>query len=94
MKIKVQYFASLRELLNLREEVLELQDDIDVAALFTFLAERHGQKLRAYVFDSAGAPKQHLQFLVDGKSITTLNGLKTTLHDGSAFAIIPPVGGG
>ena len=94
MKIKVQYFASLRELLNLREEVLDLRDGLDVAAVLTLLAERHGQKLRAYVFDSAGAPKQHLQFLIDGKSITTLSGLKSILHDGSAFAIIPPVGGG
>jgi MoaD family protein len=95
LKIKTQYFASLRELLGLREELVDVQSDIDVTGLLNLLAERHGPKVRAYIFDEkTGAPKQHLQFIIDGKSISSLQGLATRLHDGATFAVIPPVGGG
>lgn len=95
MKVKTQYFASLRELLSLREEALDVRNDIDVKGLLEFLVERHGPKLKAYLFDTnTGTPKQHLQFIIDGKSITTLQGLTTKLYEGATFAVIPPVGGG
>jgi molybdopterin converting factor small subunit len=35
-----------------------------------------------------------LQFFINGKSASTLNGLQTELQDGDALAIVPPVGGG
>lgn len=95
MKVKAQYFASLRELLGLREEVLDVQNDIDVTGLLEFLAERHGPKLKTYLFDAnTGTPKQYLQFIIDGSSISSLQGFATKLSDGSTFAVIPPVGGG
>jgi MoaD family protein len=95
MKVKVQYFASLREIIGLREEILDLQENDDVRRLLEFLVDRHGTKLKEYIFDAkVGTPKQYLQFIIDGKSISTLQGLETKLHDGSTFAVIPPVGGG
>jgi len=35
-----------------------------------------------------------LQFLVNGRSTSSLEGLSTRLADGDVLAIIPPVGGG
>jgi molybdopterin converting factor small subunit len=35
-----------------------------------------------------------LQFLVNGKSASSLKGLQTELSDGDVLAILPPVGGG
>ena len=95
MKVKTQYFASLRELLGVREEMLDVRNDIDVKGLLEVLVERHGPKLKAYIFDpKTDTPKQHLQFIIDGKSIRTLRGFTTKLYEGATFAVIPPVGGG
>jgi molybdopterin converting factor small subunit len=38
--------------------------------------------------------RSYLQFLVNGRSITTMQGFKTRLREGDSVAIIPPVGGG
>jgi len=46
------------------------------------------------VYDETGNVRSYLQFLVNGKSITTMQGFKTKLKEGDSVAIIPPVGGG
>jgi MoaD family protein len=95
LKVKVQYFASIRELVGLREEMLEVKEKTTVLDVLEVLAKNHGEQLKEYVFDSqTGNPRSNLQFLVNEDSITSLNGLCTVLEDNSSLAIIPPVGGG
>jgi MoaD family protein len=95
LKVKVQYFASIRELLGLREEMLEVKEKTTVLDVLKVLAQKHGEQLKEYVFDSkTGNPRSNLQFLVNEDSITSLNGLSTILEENSSLAIIPPVGGG
>ena len=95
MKVKVHYFAAVRELVNLREEILDVADGTTVKGLLDLLVARHGGRLKEYVFDSkTGSPRPHLQFLLGEKSISGINGFSTVLTDGCVFAIIPPVGGG
>jgi MoaD family protein len=95
MKVKVQYFASVRELINLREETLDLEGGSTVEDLLRLLATKHGENLGGYLFDpKTSKPRSYLQFLLNQQSISALNGLSTLLADGAVFAIIPPVGGG
>ena len=94
MKVKVHYFASVRELVNLREEVIDVPVGTDVRGLLDVLAEKHGDKLREYIFDTNRSPRPHLQFILNEKSISGTGGFSTVLTDGCTFAIIPPVGGG
>lgn len=95
MKVKAQYFAIVREIVGQHEEVLDLPREITVLDLLKFLATKHGEKFRQYVFDPrSGDPRPYLQFLINEESIATLNGFSTTLSENSIFAIIPPVGGG
>jgi MoaD family protein len=95
MKVKIQYFASVRELINLREETLDLESGSTVEDLLRLLATRHGEKLGGYLFDpKTNKPRSYLQFLLNQQSISTFNGLSTLLENGAVFAIIPPVGGG
>jgi molybdopterin converting factor small subunit len=55
----------------------------------------YGQQFADYVYDKeTGAPKEYLQFLINGRSAKSLDGFKTKIIDGCQFAIIPPVGGG
>ena len=95
MKVRVQYFAAVREITNQREEMLDVDSGTSVLDLLKLLVARHGSRFREYVFDSkTGNPRTYLQFLLDEESIATMNGFSTMLRDNSVLAIIPPVGGG
>lgn len=97
MQVKVRFFTSLREIVDKREETLTLPDGgtVTVGLILKMLAEKYGPRLTEYVYNSkTQQPKAFLQFLVNGNSTTTLNGLETELKDGDVLAILPPVGGG
>ena len=94
MKVRIQYFASVRELVNLREETIDLPAGTNVRNLLDILASKHGDKLKEYLLDQTGNPREYLQFLLNEKSISETEGFSTHLRDGSTLAIIPPVGGG
>lgn len=95
MKVIVQYFANVREMVGQREEVIDLDKETSAIDLLRLLAAKHGQNFEQYVFDAAtGNPKSYLQFLINGQSVSILGGFSTILPGNSKFAIIPPVGGG
>jgi len=94
MKVKVKFFALVRELTGKREEEVDLDDEATVRTLLDRLVDEYGPKLRDYLFDSESEPRGHLQFLIDGRNIALMQGLNTPLKDGNSFAILPPVGGG
>ena len=95
MKVNVQFFAAVRELVGLREETLELTNGGTVRDLLDLLVERHGRSLRNYIYDpKSDELRRFLQVLVGDKPTSALNGLSTELTDGCVLAIIPPVGGG
>lgn len=96
MEIKVRFFTTLREITNKREETLTLTDPkTTVSMVLKLLSEKYGKLFDDYVFDAkTGQVKGFLQFLVNGNSTATLQGLDTELKDGDVLAILPPVGGG
>ena len=93
LKVKVKYFAEARELVNLHEEVIVLQD-MKVIDLIRMLATRH-DKLKKYIFDTkTGNPWPYLQFMIDEHLVSNPDGLNALLTRDCTFAIIPPIGGG
>jgi MoaD family protein len=95
MKVKVKFFALVRELTGKREQEVELEDSATVRTLLDRLVEEYGVKFRDYVFDPVSRqPRAHLQFLIDGRNIALMQSLETVLKEGNSFAILPPVGGG
>jgi len=97
VEVKVRFFTNLREIANKREEILAFPTErkVTVELVLKMLVEKYGQSFKAYVYDAeTGQPRGFLQFLVNGNSVTTLNGLQTELKDGDVLAILPPVGGG
>jgi len=95
LKIKVQYFAAIREIANEREEFLEVEERATVLDVLRGLAKKHGDKFSNYVFDpQTGTPRPYLQFLLNEESVSKMNGVSTVLAANSTLAIIPPVGGG
>ena len=97
MEVKIRFFTSLREIVNKREENLSFASGkkVTVDLVLKTLAEKYGEPFTEYVYNGkTGQPKGFLQFLVNGTSTSTLNGLETELKDGDVLAILPPVGGG
>jgi MoaD family protein len=97
VEVKVRFFTNLREIVDKREETFMFQDNekVTVNLVLEKLSKKYGIPFTDYVYDfKTGKPKNFLQFLVNGTSTSTLNGLDTTLWDKAVLAILPPVGGG
>lgn len=95
--MSVRFFTSLRELIGKKEETLKFPNSeaVSVNTVLKRLAKRYGKEFVEYVYDrKTGEVKSFLQFLINGRSASALNGLDTKLEDGDVLAIIPPVGGG
>ena len=97
MEVKVRFFTNLREIVNKREETLAFPNSrkVTVDLVLKTLSNKYGKPFIEYVYDGeTGQPKNFLQFLVNGTSTSTLNGLETELKAGDVLAVLPPVGGG
>jgi MoaD family protein len=97
LKVLARFFTNLRELTGKREEMLEFSDKekVTVDKVLRMLSQKYSQPFIEYVYDGkTNEVKGFLQFLVNGKSASTMDGLQTELEDGDVLAILPPVGGG
>ncbi len=97
MQVSVRFFTSLREIVGKKEETLKFPEGekVTVEVVLETLRRRYGKQFVEYVYDlETGDVKGFLQFLINGKSASTMNGLETELADGDVLAILPPVGGG
>ena len=97
MEVKVRFFTNLREIVNKREQTLTFTEGekVTVDLVLKTLSQKYGTPFTEYVYNGkTGQPKNFLQFLINGTSTSTQNGLETELKDGDVLAILPPVGGG
>jgi sulfur-carrier protein len=96
LQIKVRFFTSLREIVGKREETMVMaENNVTVDLVLKTLSEKYGAPFVEYVYDTkTGQPRRFLQFLINGTSISTLNGFETELKESDVLAILPPVGGG
>ena len=97
MRVSVRFFTSLREIIKRKEETLDFSDTekVTIDKVLETLSQKHGKNFADYAYDvKTHKVRGFLQFLVNGKSASSLNGLQTALSDGDVLAILPPVGGG
>ena len=94
MRVKVRFFTRLREITDKREEEAEVEDDIALQGLLKLLEEKYGSEFTAYIRNKWGELRGDLQYLINGKSAVSLQGLNTKLKEDDSIAIVPPVGGG
>jgi molybdopterin synthase sulfur carrier subunit len=92
--VEVRFFTTLRDITQTKRDEVTASSATTVEGLVALLSKRYGCSFREYVYDEAGKLRPHLKYLVNGRSITSLNGVKTRLTNEDIVAIIPPVGGG
>ncbi len=81
MKVTVRFFALYRELVGVRETVVELAEGSTALELWQRFADGHPQL-------AANLP--HTRFAVNGE----YSSAEVRLHEGDEVAFIPPVSGG
>ncbi|HYB68035.1 MAG TPA: ubiquitin-like small modifier protein 1 [Candidatus Acidoferrales bacterium] len=93
----MRFFTILREVTGKKEETLQFQKDeeVTVNSVLKRLTEKYGKAFDEYVYDHRTREvKGFLQFLVNGRSVSSSKGTETELSDGDILAIVPPVSGG
>ncbi len=93
MAVIVKFFANFREITGKEQESVKGVGNI--SSLLDELVRRFGDKLAKQLY-SPGAREllETVNILVNGKGISFLRGLNTSLKDGDVVAIFPPVSGG
>jgi MoaD family protein len=95
LKVTVKFLAASREKAGVREEILELAGGTTVLEILKALASKHGEELRKYLFDSdSGKPRSHLQFLLNGRSVSMMGGFSSEVTEDATMMIFPPTSGG
>jgi molybdopterin synthase sulfur carrier subunit len=88
-RVKVRFFANVREIVGQPELLLEASTIRDVLNTLT------SQKPALHdVVCEDGEVRSYITILVNGTNIRDVGGLATTLSDGDEIAIFPPVSGG
>jgi sulfur-carrier protein len=97
LEVSVRFFTILREIIGKKEEILKFPENekVTLEMVLDKLRQYYGKPFVEYVYESKTEEVSgFLQLLINGKSATTLKGVKTELADGDVVAILPPVGGG
>lgn len=95
MKVYVRLFTTLRELARKSRETIEFSSNtVTVKDVLEELVKKNGKKFKDNLYNERGKVRDHLQLLVNGKSVSLLEELDTQLKEEDQVAIVPPVGGG
>jgi MoaD family protein len=97
LHVSVRFFTVLREITGKKENTFNFLEGekVTVNKVLKTLSEIYGKPFAEYVFDQGtDTVKGFLQFFINGKSISALNGTGSELYDDDVLAIVPPVGGG
>jgi len=87
--IKVRLFANIREIVGERELFL---DSVTVSGVLDLLTSIKPD-LQDVLFED-GALRPYITVLLNGRNITEIDGVMSSLSEGDEVAIFPPVSGG
>ncbi|MCS7097879.1 MAG: MoaD family protein [Candidatus Methanomethyliaceae archaeon] len=91
MKVKIELFATLREMVG--NSLLEIENVENVREAVEALIEMFGARIKEILMEG-DEKKESVKILVNGKDIRDLAGLETKLRNGDCISIFPPVAGG
>ena len=92
MKVKVEFFADLRDRIGMVSEVV-IFNGVMVIDLIHAVDEKHEGDFKEYVVQGT-EQKDLVKILVNGTDIRALDGLNTPLKEGDVISFFPPIAGG
>ncbi len=95
MQVRVRLPTQLRNLAAGASSVVVVIDatPVTVSSVLDSLAATH-PALERRIRDETGNTRVHVNLFVDADNIRDLNGIDTTISDGSDLSIIPAISGG
>ena len=95
MKVRVQYFGYIKNMLNKREEHFELDEGASLSELLNKLAGVHGAAFRKEVYEPGLKDvKMGFSVTVNGVLMGQLGGVDTKLGDGDNVILMSLMSGG
>jgi MoaD family protein len=93
MDIELRFFATVRQAVGSKTIEREFDDGADVGAVLRAL-EAEFDGLEGEILDDEGELRPQLSVLKNGREVVHMEGLATSLADGDAVSVFPPVAGG
>ena len=95
MKVRVQYFGYIKNMVNKREEQFELGEEAYLSDLLNKLAGVHGKAFRKEVYEPGLKDvKTGFSVTVNGVLMGQLGGVDTKLSDGDNVILMSLMSGG
>lgn len=92
MKVKVKFYAGMKELFGVSEKDIELEDGANVDRLLDFICD--SRKCRDMIVDAEGRIKSDLKMVRQGRRTHFVTDVATVVDDGDIIILLPPVFGG
>ncbi len=94
MNVKAKFVGSLRSLSSEEIVTIELEAPLSLKQVLTKIANERPGLNEAFVFSPPEKLRTSMLILVNGKEISVLGGLETTISDGDELVFVPVLHGG
>ena len=94
MAVIVKFIGALRHVSGAGELALNCKDNFSIRELMRQVTEEVPALTRSLIDQQLEEPTPNVLILVNGKEISVLNGLETTLQNGDEVVLVPVVHGG
>jgi adenylyltransferase/sulfurtransferase len=94
MAIAVKFVGALRHVSGVNELALDCTKGVTLKELIHEIANRLPELKRSLIDQQLEDPRVNALILVNGREISVLNGLETSLKDGDEVVLVPVVHGG
>lgn len=93
MRVIMRYYADFREIMGIREMLLDLKDGQTIRGLLATITNKYPE-LKSELFENQDDLKEFVTVLINGRSIEFLEHMNTRLKDGDMISLFPPAHGG
>ena len=93
IKVSVKFFASISEILGVRETTISL-DECNFLELLEKLKQKYGEKFQQTIFQPNGTIRESYRILLNENSLYKQELIEIEFKDKDIIAFLPPVGGG
>ena len=94
MKVKLNSFANIRDVIGSKEISVELRPGAKIRDLFAFLKDKYGEQFEKQIKDQISGEIVPFLILVNDKTYRSIADMGVSLHDGDSVTIMIPFDGG
>jgi MoaD family protein len=94
MAIIVKFIGALRHVSSASELALNCKGNVSIRELMREITKEVPALMRSLIDQQLEEPTPNVLILVNGREISVLNGLETTLQNGDEVVLVPVVHGG